>query len=129
MYRLWIAIILAGWFSAAIADTTTVYLTNPGPGPRGTALGGYSVIANDAPGLWANPAGPAWAKKITAYADPYLKIGDRVLFDVKSIDQWVEKHLIREKEWKRQELKPEIEKGNAGDQPEKESDFLDMLDK
>jgi excisionase family DNA binding protein len=60
---------------------------------------------------------------------PYLKIGDRVLFDVKSLDQWVEKHLIREKEWKRQELKPEIEKGNAGDQPEKESDFLDMLDK
>ena len=60
---------------------------------------------------------------------PYLKIGDRVLFDVKSLDQWVEKHLIREKEWKRQELKPEIEKGNAGDRPEKESDFLDMLDK
>ena len=60
---------------------------------------------------------------------PYLKIGERVLFDVKSIDQWVEKHLIREKEWKRQELKPEIEKGNAGDRPEKESDFLDMLDK
>ena len=60
---------------------------------------------------------------------PYLKIGDRVLFDVKSLDQWVEKHLIREKEWKRQELKPEIEKGNAGDKPEKESDFLDMLDK
>jgi len=60
---------------------------------------------------------------------PYLKIGERVLFDVKSIDQWVEKHLIREKEWKRQELKPEIENGNAGGKPEKESDFLDMLDK
>ena len=60
---------------------------------------------------------------------PYLKIGDRVLFDVKSLDQWVEKHLIREKEWKRQELKPEIEEGNAGGKPGKESDFLDMLDK
>jgi excisionase family DNA binding protein len=60
---------------------------------------------------------------------PYLKIGDRVLFDIKSLDQWVERHLIRDKEWKRQELKPEIEKGNVGDKPEKESDFLDMLDK
>jgi excisionase family DNA binding protein len=60
---------------------------------------------------------------------PYLKIGDRVLFDVKSLDQWVEKHLIREKEGRREELKPEIEKGNAGGKPGKESDFLDMLDK
>ena len=60
---------------------------------------------------------------------PYLKIGDRVLFDIKSLDQWVERHLIREKEWKRQELKPEIEKGNASGKPEKESDLLDMLDK
>ena len=60
---------------------------------------------------------------------PYLKIGDRVLFDIKSLDQWVERHLIREKEWKRQELKPGINKGNGGDNPEKESDFLDMLDK
>ena len=60
---------------------------------------------------------------------PYLKIGERVLFDVKSIDQWVEKHLIREKEWRRQELKPEIEKDKIGSNSGKETDLLDMLDK
>ena len=60
---------------------------------------------------------------------PYLKIGDRVLFDIKSLDQWVEKHLIRDKEWKRQELKPEIEKEKAGVKPGKESGLLNMLDK
>jgi len=61
---------------------------------------------------------------------PYLKIGDRVLFDIKSLDQWIEKNLIREKEWKRQELKPEIEKGEGSAKPEKEkeSDFLNMLE-
>jgi hypothetical protein len=57
---------------------------------------------------------------------PYLKIGDRVLFDIKSLDQWIERHLIREKEWKRQELKPIAEKGEEG--KEKESDLLKMLD-
>jgi excisionase family DNA binding protein len=60
---------------------------------------------------------------------PYLKIGERVLFDVKSIDQWVEKHLIRDKEWKRQELKSEVEKGKIGSNSGKETDLLDMLDK
>ncbi len=60
---------------------------------------------------------------------PYLKIGDRVLFDIKSLDQWVDKHLIRDKEWKRQELKPEVEKGKANSKSEKETDLLDMLDK
>ncbi len=60
---------------------------------------------------------------------PYLKIGDRVLFDVKSLDQWVEKHLIREKEWKRQELKPESEKDKIGLKSGKETDLLDILDK
>lgn len=60
---------------------------------------------------------------------PYLKIGDRVLFDIKSLDQWVEKHLIRDKEWKRQELKPEVEKEKAGLKPGKESGLLNMLDK
>jgi len=59
---------------------------------------------------------------------PYLKIGDRVLFDIKSLDQWVERHLIREKELKRQQLKPEAEKGTSGAKPGKESDLL-MLDK
>jgi excisionase family DNA binding protein len=59
---------------------------------------------------------------------PYLKIGDRVLFDIKSLDQWVERHLIREKELKRQQLKPETEKETSGGKPGKESDLL-MLDK
>ena len=58
---------------------------------------------------------------------PYLKIGDRVLFDVRAIDHWVDRHLIREKDWKRQELRTEIEavKGNA--KASKESDLLDLL--
>jgi excisionase family DNA binding protein len=60
---------------------------------------------------------------------PYLKIGDRVLFDIKSLDQWVEKHLIREKEWKREELKPEMGEGHTGSKSGKESDFLNMLEK
>jgi excisionase family DNA binding protein len=49
---------------------------------------------------------------------PYLKIGDRVLFDVKALDHWVERHMIRDKEWKREELKPS-----------KESDLPDLLKK
>ncbi len=60
---------------------------------------------------------------------PYIKIGDRVLFDIKSLDQWVEKHLIRDKEWKRQELKPEAEKGKVNSKSGKETDLLDMLEK
>jgi hypothetical protein len=58
---------------------------------------------------------------------PYLKIGDRVLFDVKALDQWVEKHMVREKEWKRQELKIEREKSNS--KSSKESDLLSLLRK
>ena len=60
---------------------------------------------------------------------PYLKIGDRVLFDVKSLDQWVEKHLIREKEWRRQELKPEVEKDTSGSKSNEDSDLLNILEK
>jgi excisionase family DNA binding protein len=59
---------------------------------------------------------------------PYLKIGDRVLFDIKSLDQWVEKHLIREKEWKRQELKPEIEEGISSPKSKEGSDLLTLRD-
>lgn len=60
-----------------MATPLTSRLTlNPSPGPRGIALGGYAAIANDAPGLWANPAGPAWCEKITAYIAPYTMIGD-----------------------------------------------------
>jgi excisionase family DNA binding protein len=45
---------------------------------------------------------------------PYLKIGARVLFDVKALDLWVEKHMIREKELSRLS---------------RESDLLDLLKK
>jgi excisionase family DNA binding protein len=60
---------------------------------------------------------------------PYLKIGDRVLFDVKVLDHWIEKHMVREKAWKGQELKIEIEEKKADTKPTKESDFLDLLKK
>ena len=66
----------------------------------------------------------AAAKKL-----PYLKIGDRVLFDIKSLDQWVDNHLIREKEWKRQELKQDVEKEQSSAKSGKESGLLNMLDK
>jgi excisionase family DNA binding protein len=60
---------------------------------------------------------------------PYLKIGDRVLFDVKALDHWIEKHMIKEKEWKRQELKAEIEKERSNIRSSKESDLLGFLKK
>ena len=60
---------------------------------------------------------------------PYLKIGDRVLFDVKAMDQWIERHMVREKEWKRQELKIEIEKEKLNSKSSKESDLLSLLRK
>jgi excisionase family DNA binding protein len=60
---------------------------------------------------------------------PYLKIGDRVLFDLKALDHWVERHLVREKEIKRQELKIEIEKGKTSTKSPKESDLLELLRK
>jgi len=60
---------------------------------------------------------------------PYLKIGDRVLFDVKALDHWIEKHMIREKEWKKDELKPGIEKEKANAKSLKESDLLSFLKK
>ena len=60
---------------------------------------------------------------------PYLKIGDRVLFDVKALDHWVEKHTIREKEWKKEELKPETEKEKTNTKSSRESDLLSLLKK
>ncbi len=60
---------------------------------------------------------------------PYLKIGDRVLFDMKALDQWIEKHMVREKEWKRQELKVEIEREKSNSKSSKESDLLSLLRK
>ncbi len=58
---------------------------------------------------------------------PYLKIGDRVLFDVKALDHWIEKHLIQEKKLKREELRPELEKEKSN--TKKESDLLGLLKK
>ena len=60
---------------------------------------------------------------------PYLKIGERVLFDLKFLDQWIERRMIREKEWKMQELNPEIEKEKPSMRAGKESDLLNMLKK
>ena len=60
---------------------------------------------------------------------PYLKIGDRVLFDLKALDHWIERHLIKEKEWKREELKPEIEKEKPNTKASRESDLLSLLKK
>ena len=60
---------------------------------------------------------------------PYLKIGDRVLFDVKALDHWVERHMIREKEWKKEELKPGIEGEKDNTKSSKESDLLSLLKK
>ena len=58
---------------------------------------------------------------------PYLKIGDRVLFDVKALDYWIEKHMVKDKDWKRQELQPDEKK--AGAPPPTDSDLLDLLKK
>jgi excisionase family DNA binding protein len=58
---------------------------------------------------------------------PYLKVGDRVLFDIKALDLWVDRHMVREKEWKKQELKPETDKGKPDSKSLKESDLLDLL--
>jgi excisionase family DNA binding protein len=60
---------------------------------------------------------------------PYLKIGDRVLFDIKALDHWIEKHLIKEKEWKREELKAEMDSGKTNARTSKESDLLNLLKK
>jgi excisionase family DNA binding protein len=60
---------------------------------------------------------------------PYLKIGDRVLFDVKALDHWIEKHMIKEKEWKRQELRAEVEKEKPNSKTSRESDLLSLLKK
>jgi len=60
---------------------------------------------------------------------PYLKIGDRVLFDIKTLDQWIERRMIRGKEWKREELKAEVESGKTNSRTSKESDLLTLLKK
>ena len=58
---------------------------------------------------------------------PYLKIGDRVLFDVKALDHWIDRHMIKEKEWKREELKAAIEEDKGNIKTTGESDLLGLL--
>jgi excisionase family DNA binding protein len=60
---------------------------------------------------------------------PYLKIGDRVLFDVKALDQWIERRMIREKEWRKEELKAEAEKEKSNTKSSRDSDLLGLLKK
>jgi excisionase family DNA binding protein len=60
---------------------------------------------------------------------PYLKIGDRVLFDVKALDHWIERRMIREKDWKKEELKLGAEREKANTKSSKESDLLSFLKK
>jgi excisionase family DNA binding protein len=60
---------------------------------------------------------------------PYLKVGDRLLFDLKALDRWIERHMVKERKWKKQELKPEADKGRSNTKALKESDFLDLLKK
>jgi excisionase family DNA binding protein len=60
---------------------------------------------------------------------PYLKIGDRVVFDIKALDRWIEKHMVKETAWKRQELKAETEDKKIATRSAQESDFLDLLKK
>ncbi len=60
---------------------------------------------------------------------PYLKIGARVLFDIKALDHWIEKHMIKEKEWKKEELKTEMEYSKSNARAIKESDLLTLLKK
>ncbi len=60
---------------------------------------------------------------------PYLKIGDRVLFDVKALEHWIERRMIREKDWKKEELRPGIEREKTNSKALRESDLLDLLKK
>jgi excisionase family DNA binding protein len=60
---------------------------------------------------------------------PYLKLGGRTLFDLKTLDYWIDKHLVKEKEWKAEDLKPETGKEKGNTKPPRESDFLGLLKK
>lgn len=60
---------------------------------------------------------------------PYIKIGGRVLFDLKALDRWIDRHLVQEKGEKRQEIKPPVEKEKPGSKREPEADLLSMLKK
>jgi len=58
---------------------------------------------------------------------PYLKIGGRVLFDLRALDRWIEKRMVREKEWKREELKEEGDRERINLKGSKESDLFTLL--
>lgn len=60
---------------------------------------------------------------------PYIKIGGRVLFDLKALDRWIDRHLVLEKGEKRQEIKPPAEREKPGSKREPEADLLGMLKK
>lgn len=60
---------------------------------------------------------------------PYLKIGDRVLFDIKTLDQWIDKHLIKEKQRRKEELKVEVDMGRSNLKSTKEFELLDLIKK
>ena len=48
---------------------------------------------------------------------------------MKALDHWIEKHMVREKEWKRQELKMEIEIEKPNSKASKEADLLGFMKK
>ena len=60
---------------------------------------------------------------------PYIKVGGRLLFDVKALDRWIDKHMIKEKEWKKEELKAEIEEHKENIKGASDSDLLGFLKK
>lgn len=55
---------------------------------------------------------------------PYIKIGDRVLFDIKALDRWIEKNMIKEREVKEQSKNNEIDKKS-----QRESNLFGVLKK
>jgi len=60
---------------------------------------------------------------------PYLKVGDRILFDLKTLDKWIDKRLIKEKESRKEELKVETERGKGNLKSAKGSDLLELMKK
>lgn len=60
---------------------------------------------------------------------PYIKIGGRVLFDLKALDRWIDRHMVQEKGTKREEIKGVGEKDKGSIKGEKESDLLTILKK
>jgi hypothetical protein len=48
---------------------------------------------------------------------------------VKALDHWIERRMIREKDWKKEELKLGAEREKANTKSSKESDLLSFLKK